>query len=179
MNTRKFLELLLLGVFCTVCFTGNAQQGASTKFNVFVPIECSDLTTKSLVESYITRELRNLGDVTVNYQNDLYTHAMFVNVQEPTRSVTGEKIGMIVISAVYIEYLNPLLEIGPIFVTHLSHEMRQVISDELWKKKEFFFIPTYRTGFLSSGNKTDLQPFCRDIVAAFDIAALQPARLRR
>lgn len=60
MDMRKIIGMLSLGVFCVICFRGHTQQVVPTKFNVGVFIECNDLTTKALVESYITRELRKI-----------------------------------------------------------------------------------------------------------------------
>ena len=178
MNTKKVIGMLLLAVFCVVGFRGNAQQVVPLTFNVYVNVSCSDETTKLLIESYIFRELRNLNDVVVD-QNPTWTHAIWIIVGEPERLGIG-KTGLVIISATFTEFINPLFEILPILESHVHQDTLAAIgSDLLIKKDSLLSVSAYRQCFLAYTERGDIQTSCKNVVAAFDRTALQPTRERR
>ncbi len=67
---KKFVGILII-LFIIMTFTGYTQQAvsANAKFNVVVSIVCNNEHTKTMIESYINRELRNLGDVLIDSSN--------------------------------------------------------------------------------------------------------------
>ena len=181
MNTKKVIGMLLLVVFCAVYFPGHAQQIVPLTFNVLVKVSCSDETTKVLIESYIFRELRNLGDVIVDSVDSPsvpYTHAIWAIVGEPERLGMG-KTGLVIISATFTEFIAPILKITPILEAHVSHDTRVAIANDILDKDELFSISAYRQGFLAYSERVGIQTSCKNIVAAFDRTALQITRNRR
>lgn len=63
MNTKKVIGMLLLAVFCTVCFTGNAQQALPDKLDVSIIVDCKNPHLKIMIENIVNRELGKLQDV--------------------------------------------------------------------------------------------------------------------
>lgn len=178
MNTKKVIGMLLLVVLCAVCFPGNAQQVVPLTFNVFVAVQCPDETTKILIESYIKRELLGLRDVIVDLQNATWTHAIWINVIEPERLGIG-KTGVVVINATYTEFIHPITDITVILEDHLPINTSVAIVSDLVDKHWFTTVHAYRRDFLTVGDRNNMEPLCKDIVAAFDGTALQITRKRR
>ena len=172
---RKISILFLL---FAVCFTGQPIQSqvASKKFNVTVNVRCKDETTKILIESYIKRELRNLGDALVDSQNSLVTHSLYLIAIEQ-QYVTGVKNGQIEIASTYCESFSPYHAIA--INSNLSHEEGIQATGLIAKAGFPLSFDIYRQGFLSTGAIKDLPILCRDIVAAFDTTVLEKIRGKR
>ncbi len=178
MNIKKISGMLLLAMFCVVGFRGNAQQVVPATFNVYVGVQCQNKTTKILIESYIKRELRGLGDVIVDLQNPNWTHAIWINVLEQERLGIG-KTGVVVISAAYTEFIHPVADIAEILEDHLPVNTCLAIVKDLVGKDWFTTVNAYRRSFLTIGDRNDMHPLCKSIVAGFDEMALQLTRERR
>ena len=175
---KRISILFLLTAFFICCFTGQPSQSqiqsAPEKFNVFVHVKCRDEVTKTLIESYIKRELRNLRDVLIN-QNTLATHTLMVNALELERAGIG-KTGAIAISAIYTEVIYPYHLLN----AHLSREKYMDIAADLVATTTFpLSFDKYCQSFLTVGATEDLPSFCRNIVAAFDTTTLEKERQKK
>ena len=97
---RNLFLLVSLMLFLSVTFTGEPTRAQKThNFKVHVSVTCEDEHTKSLIQSYIKRELRSLGDVLIVGNNDQYI--LNIVAVEPTYEATGRKIGGIAIGSVF------------------------------------------------------------------------------
>lgn len=63
----KGICLVCILTLFSVCFTGRSRVDAQgiKNFNIFVDVGCKNKSTKTLIESWIKRELRSLPDVNV------------------------------------------------------------------------------------------------------------------
>ena len=175
MNIKKALAMLLLAVFCAVCFTGNAQQVVPLTFNVHVFVSCENEVTKILAESHIKRELRHLEDVHVNSQDTLTTHALYSVVIENQRAGIG-KDGTIAIATAFTENSYPYR----ILNENLPKQQYLNVMNALVDHNAFPFVyQEYKQVFLSTGEKADLAKHCKDTVAFFDGIVLQKVREKR
>ena len=147
MTSRNICLLIALGFFLTFTFTGQPTDAQrSDKFQIHVGVTCDDEHTKSLIQSWTKRELRNLGDVAiVSFDN---AHAILSIIAiESTYRATGRKTG-----GIYI---------GTIFVKRLSFDTESYHYPDFW---------------INTWNKENLEPLCKEIVASVDTAHLEPAR---
>lgn len=83
----KRVEILLLFTVISIfCFTRKLLQSHDNpdKFRVEVSVNCDDEGTKRLIESYIKRELRSLGDIVVSKTLD---QIVDINLTELEKSV--------------------------------------------------------------------------------------------
>ena len=175
---------IVMTLFICMTFRGYTQQVESKRysFKVKVQIEgCKDGDTKTLIESYINRELRDLGDVLIASQSMIPTHYLNIIAIELTKGVEEYKTGAIAISITHVEYITSLC--NPVVSGHLSHETIKVIADNninniLADKKWNASIHLYRGSYLQVGNTNQLSDICKSIVANFDIKTLQVARER-
>lgn len=172
MNIKKISGMLLLTVFCAVGFTGNAQQVAPLTFNVSVNVACENEAMKVVTESHIKRELRSLGDVHINSQDTLITHALYTTVIENAREVIG-KDGTLAMATIFTELLYPY----HILKDNLPHQQYMNVMDSLVSQNAFSPVfQDYKQSFLVTGETLDLATFCKNTVAAFDGTVLQKLR---
>lgn len=175
MNTKSFLSMLLLVMFCVVCFQGHTQQVVPDTFNVFVHVNCENKVTQTLVESYMKRELRNLGDVRINSPNTLKTHTLYPVVIENQRLGTG-KDGTMAMATTFTESCYPY----HILNANLSQQQYNNIANDLIDRNAFpLTYEQYKQVFLTTGPTSKLAKYCKDTVAAFDGIVLQKVREKR
>ena len=123
MNTQKVVSLLLLALFCLVCFRGHAQQVVPIWFNVYISVQCSDKTTEMFIRGNIQRELNRLGGVLVESPAVPPTHTIRIVAIELTRGAAQAKTGAVAISAVFTESVMPDFEKychGTLLTGHIS-----------------------------------------------------------
>ncbi len=159
---KKLLIPLILITIC--CFSGqpiSSQVSTGTSngnYMVSVFVVCDDDNTKMLAESYIKRELRSLGNVTIRPKifdpSDL-DFGLYLTIIEGIYT-TGQKNGKIHISAAYT--------IGP----HKNIEISDV------KYTSGLYIGSYLLV-----NYTNLQDACKEHVAMFDTRVLEKEREAR
>ena len=114
---KRLLTLsIAITIISVLCFIGQPLKSqdnpplknVSNKFVVNVNVVCDDNITKSSIESYIKRELRNLKDVVVYVykQNSPVrpNYGLFLTVLEPETN-QGLKTGDTIISAVFVKYI--------------------------------------------------------------------------
>jgi hypothetical protein len=90
---KKFLALVTIVITFTLGITGHPQEKSTYRFQVYVEIK-ADESLKSLIESYIKRELRSLQDVDIVYTRDGMPYEIVVVAME-METVSGRKTGSI------------------------------------------------------------------------------------
>lgn len=174
---RKVSIVFLLFAFC---FTGRPirSQVGDEKLSVSVEVSCDDQITKGKIESFLKRELRSLGDVTIQ---DTFTadYSLELVVLEMSYVSTGNKTGGIAVSSVFIKNysLRKILDYYVPFALVID-------SDEILAKMLNEDAPPYRYRHFVSNlllyNKTEnLSNICEGIVASFDTRVLEKERQRR
>ena len=88
---KKFLVLVVIVITFTLDITGHPQEKFTYRFQVYVEIK-ADESFKSLIESYIKRELRSLQDVDIVYTRDRMPYEIIVVAME-METVSGRRTG--------------------------------------------------------------------------------------
>ncbi|HEX8397834.1 MAG TPA: hypothetical protein VF644_10435 [Pyrinomonadaceae bacterium] len=123
-------------------------------FSISVDVQAKDKTTQNLVESYITRELRTLGDVDIKENEPFYRMTIIVL---KNKSTDGLNIGYTL--SITTSYRNKCL-----------HSVKKDGKPD-----------TYAC-YVSSGHSVhigglgDLRSMCEEVVNEFDIETLKPTR---
>ena len=172
----KNMYMFLLLIICSIGFTGRPIQSQVApeqhRYAVAVTTTCDNESTKNLIESYIKRELRNLGDVRLtNIEDALYVIQI---VALPLKSeLTGHETGYISLAYTFLIEERSFITIKDILRTMVREE-------ELTKFDAIVKIPgkCYSPPYLAAAywKKDDIDKLCRDIVATFDIKTLEPVR---
>ena len=135
-----------------------------------VAISCDDGTTKSLIESYIKRELRSLGDVSIVDKSNNELHLLAIS---HTSKSTGNKTGHTSISVIRITRTNSYFDIMMALVKY--HEQLNIGKPDFDKimeiadghsKKGYYYYP--RHSLIVNISDNDLHNTCKEIVADFD-----------
>ena len=175
--TLLFISALLIVVFMSIS-TAESDKVKNSKFstNVRLDIAAND-EIKNQVYSYISRELRSLGDVKV-VENDPHWIIQIVAMQEKNR--TGYDMG-VAFSIVIIKptsvvkmlllFCENTLEISP-------QELKEEKGIDLEKSFTILTdgLSNIRGHWLRVGATEDIQRICQGIVADFDIEHLKQER---
>ena len=137
------------------------------RFKVNVGITCQDRNTKTLVESYIKRELRDFKDVDIVSLKP--SHQLNILLTEPTFTTTGSKTGQVIIA---VNYLIPVYWENIFDTTKYSDAQKD-------------FLKTMPAGLcysppelaLYTDDRNELRDLCQNIIADFDIRILEKQRL--
>ena len=146
MTIRNICLLSILGMFLTFTFTGKPSDAQSHKFKIHVSVSIDDEHTKSLIQSWIKREFRSLGDVSIVSFDDA-SYILDVIAVEQQYKATGRKTGGIAIGCTFY--------------------MRSGAYPDLYYRPDIA---------VQMGNTTDLEGLCKGIVAALDTRNLEPVR---
>lgn len=167
---KRLLMLSLLTVIFAIYFTGQPTHSrqvipdwiADDFFQVRVVVTCSDESIKNLIESYIKRELRKLSDVRVTNEKDarLAIHVV---------AIKSSQTGNIAMATMFLERFQPIYEF-------MIREELLGDFEKLVKEFPVYVRPTLRVG---TGTREKLEEYCQDIVADYDINALEPDRRGR
>ena len=137
MTSRNICLLIVLGLFLTFTFTGILSNAQSrSKFKVHVRVSCDDENTKSLIQSWTKRELRNLGDVVIVRFDDAQYILAIVAVEEFYQA-TGRKSGGISIGVMLTQragldtghYYYPDFSVVNWSTKHLEHLCKDLVAD--------------------------------------------------
>lgn len=177
----KKRKIWILSIFIAIFFTGQPikSQVAPNKFKVSVVVTCDDNITKGKIESFIKRELRSLGDVTINnYTPDYF---IFLTVLEPTYVSTGTKTGNIIVSSVCIKNYSLFKSIDYYLpnVNVVKEHFGEIIDKSQNINAPPIFYKHYINNLVNFDRTQNLQNICEGIVANFDTGALEPERLKR
>ena len=140
-----YIWILLLS---SITFTGqsaNAQR--PHRFKVYVGVTCDDKHTKSLIQSWTKRELRNLGDVVIIGFEDA-EYILNIVAIEPVSQASGRKMGDISIGSVFMRKV-------PNTENHYYYPYSWVHSGSIDKHLEFL---------------------CKTLVASIDTTAFERVR---
>ena len=144
---RNILLFVGLTLLFSVAFTGEKTHAqAPHKFKVHVSVSCADENTKSLIQSYIKRELRSLGDVLIIGRDDAQ-YILTILVLELTYKATGKKTGNIAMSSTFLTKAR--------------------------RSAGLFYYPCIG---LNKGSTRDLDRICQEYVADLDTSELEPIR---
>jgi hypothetical protein len=167
---------LLLGVvLCAAAIPWYAQaQELPAKFATTVQLSISyrtDGTMKTQITSFLSRELRGLGDVTVVDDNGHY----LISVVGLTL-VAGGKTAGFALATVYLRASQK----AEWATDKWFHDMTGVEKIELWRldvlRELFRHGPEFLDSQLHTGQFSSLQKICQEIVADFDTTILDSAR---
>ena len=182
-------KIICLLVMISVYFTGEPtyapQDIPDRKFEVLVNVTCSDDITRTLIESYIKRELRSLGDVEIVDKEDPERILTLVAIAHT--STSGNKTGDTSIavmraskSTYRFNILDALIDYQQTFEKDLSDAERNSRFRKMVEiAKEHDSSPAYYYPDLSlvvNIKDKDLQNTCKKIVAKFDVKDLEPIR---
>ena len=162
MTTRNMCLLIILGMFLTFTFTGKPSDAQleprvplgkdsrvpreAHEFTIHVSVNCDDIHTQPLMQSWIKRELRSLGDVRiVNFDKALYIFR--IAAVEPKYKTTGRKAGNIAVASMF-------------FMKSTFHA-------------NLYYEPQLR---VFADNTKNLEDLCKHIVASTDTHDLEPVR---
>ena len=146
MTIRNICLLSILGMLLTFTFTGKPSDAQSHKFRIYVSVSIDDEHTKSLIQSWIKREFRSLGDVSI-VSFDEASYILGVVVSEPTLKATGRKMGDIAIGSAF--------------------SMRSGAHPNL------YYLPNL---LVQTDDTVDLEGLCKILVAYIDTNNLEPVR---
>ena len=182
-------KIICLLVVISVYFTGEPtyapQDIPDRKFEVRVNVTCSDDITRTLIESYIKRELRSLGDVEIVDKKDPERILTLVAIAHT--STSGNKIGNTSIAVMRAskrsclpDILNALMDYRQTFEKDLpagehgsrSHKMGEIAEEH--DSSPAYYYPDL--SLVVNITDKDLQNRCKEIVAKFDVKDLEPIR---
>ena len=147
MTIRNICLLSILGMLLTFTFTGKPSDAKSThKFKIHVNVDSEDENTKSLMQSWIKREFRSLGDVRIVSRVDA-SYILNIVTIEQTYKETGRKSGGIAIGSVFFQ---------------------RSVTD-----RDLYYAPDL---LVTTGNTEDLESLCKKLVATIDADRLESVR---
>ena len=169
------------------------DKTAKFKVKVHVSVTCDDNTTKAMIESHIKRELRSLGDVELVDKKDAEYTINLIAVPHKFEQ-SGKSIGTTSMAVMYINKMShdvimglgirgyvDLLRQDP--SVELPTRMNPVNSNDISEVVKRYYknrIPdlfTYPSVNLITNIKdNDLPNTCKEIVAMFDVEALERER---
>lgn len=182
-------KIICLFVVISVYFTGEPtyapQDVPNRKFEVRLIVECSDDITRTLIESYIKRELRSLGDVEIVDKKDPERILSLVAIAHT--STSGNKTGDTSIAVMraskhtcWSDILHALHDYQQTFEKDLSDaERNSRVRKMVEITNEHGSSPAYSypdLGLVVNITDKDLQNTCKEIVAKFDVKDLEPIR---
>ena len=172
--SRQTNRLLALSIFIFIVgFIENAYAPDVQKFKIFIATTCKDVNTKSLVESYVKRELRSLQDVEIlpgevmRYDSD---YAISLVVVEPTSETTGQKTGDIAIGYTFEAPFDPYKNLIP----SLRKKFPKIDPIEIASLTGSLTGRIY-LGVIADDTE-DVKTICERVVAQFDTMILEVRR---
>ncbi|MBO2568535.1 hypothetical protein [Shewanella algae] len=153
---------IILALFCLCVVSSPAVAEDLQPFSgrVQVSVSASD-TIKGKIESYLSRELRSLGDVVVTDDNPRWILSI---VALESESKSGYKTG-VELSVVILEPFNNQFVVN--MVPEKSKDLVSGMTSSLY---------SYSGHWLRVGAPEDLRSICNGIIADFDSSELKEAR---
>jgi hypothetical protein len=160
MRIKTYIILFIM-FFPIVCL---AQDLKPYSCRVSLYVSAKNDSFKGKIESYISRELRSLGDVTVT--DDKPDWVLYILALETY--IKGEqKAGVILSTTVLKPFNNKLL------LNMVNEKFKEVVS------KSTSGILEHRDNWLQIGSPSNLRSICNEIVADFDSQWIKPEREHR
>ena len=139
-------------------------------------MSCNDTITEGQILSYIKRELRSLGDVTIDVLGD---YRLALVVIELKSTSTGVKTGEIIISSVFMK-IHTLSEILNYYVPGIFDRNRAEIAKKIFERDSLpYSYHRYINNLVVYDKTDDLRNACEGIVAKFDTDVLENERQKR
>jgi len=162
MKNRIYI-LIFAFLLPIICY---AQEIQPYSGRVSVSISAND-NIKGQIESYISRELRSLGDVIVTDDNpDWVLHIVAL---EPT-SKGGNKVGIILSVVITRPFKSNGLNVLLIVLREVKKNEREILSS---MTADLNSIASHE---IRVGSPEDLRNMCNSIVADFDTDQIKPFR---
>lgn len=160
---RVGMKLILsLFIYLTVFSYPIAAYAKDIKFHATVGVDVSgNDSVKNRVVSYVGRELRSLGDVTVANDHPDYELSLIVL---KTSNIQGFNTGYTIGTSVSTKFYNQYV------VQAAQQKYKKVVSSST--SNLYIFTESY----LNTGSPKELRKICRQIVANFDTDVLQKQR---
>ncbi len=166
-DSMKTLILFLMGVVlgCTQTTEQIKSRRDTEAFRITLSVDSSD-ESKSRIESYIRRELRSLGDVTlVETNSSVAIRLVGIDLKSRADRPQGYAISVVVAAPFPARaYLGM-----PMFACLTEHDRKNV--EEGLRKYE---LPEFHSLFVCG--QDELKTSCDHIVAAVDSSVLEPQR---
>ena len=185
MRNLTYITLVLL---CTITFTGQSadtpdpfdewvktiSSSDTAKFSVEVDVSIDDETTKSLIESYLKRELRSLQDVEIADTGNRFI--IEIVAIEMKYKVSGNKTGWM---AWAYRFSRPAHGDNFPDIRDYFGEEKNLEKIPFKARMDFFKFFTlskhYAMG-IHYFETTDLKSECEALIAKFDTWVLEPGR---
>ncbi len=175
-----FALVLLIAAFISLA-VANSKKSELRKYSTTVTLEISaeEDEIKNQVYSYISRELRALGDVQLLEDNSVWavkgnTEWVIQIIAMQQKDKAGRIIGWVMSSVI----LKPILRDRDFKLFMLSKALKGEYDEKLWQE----LFEQLRTSCIvygheiRSGSPEDLQSNCKGIVAKFDSKCLKESR---
>ena len=178
---KRLGMLFLLSAISVVWFSGKLTQSQvpeERKYVVGILIDCDDESLKNYVESHLKRELRSLKDVQIaaNLAETYYAeYLIIINLLE-IKFQSGKKSGFVAVAASYMQCWQ-------------GEKLMATINKDFIKEesKEFAFVYFSRMGLVYMPSemlvahlrRDNMDKYCKDFIADFDIKMLDKARQNR
>ena len=161
----KIHSLQLIGTLCftaLLCLPAHADDANNPRYSAKVKVTVSaNENIKSLVSSYLNKELRSINDVELVYENPEWEIAVLTS---EVKDVNGYKIGFVISTVIIRSFDNQIL----------SGYFRQKFKG---LGMEFTSgLCDYPVHWLHVGSTGSLQDLCEEIIADFDTTYLDKSR---
>jgi hypothetical protein len=156
---------------CAMAFVVHAgsEKQEIPPFSASVKLEITGNELQNDIYSYISRELRSLGDVKiVNDQEEWTIQIVALQEHAKTDRIVGIAISSVVLKHIWSE---------PALMSLLS-QAKEKLSESGYNLLAYSLLAgcTVSNHKLLSGSPEDLQSLCKNIVVDFDADCLKPAR---
>ena len=176
-----FVPVSFVVVFISIAtavstFVADSKKVELPKYSTTVELDIqaeSDIM-KNEVYSYISRELRTLGDVEVVEDEDNAAEWIIQVIALPTKYTDGQTTGQVVVSSLV---LQPLWA-DRLFIAALWPKIKETCDEEEIQLFTRHMQSSCHVGshMVQSGNSEELQGLCKSIVTDFDAEHLKNAR---
>ncbi|MHC4068757.1 MAG: hypothetical protein ACYSR8_04155 [Planctomycetota bacterium] len=166
---KKYGLIGIVVVICCICIAVSAENEIKPfKFRTTVKLKvsCGNKALKNQIYSYISQELRSLGDVTVVDDDESEWVYQIIAVEQEYFVGDRKKTGNVMMSLVTLRRSN--------LYVNLEERLNKEDYENLKKRcSSLFFVSKHD---LRSTPKTALQGICKEVVAQFDVEDLEIER---
>lgn len=185
---RNLTICVVLTLLCIAIFTGQSAdtpkplkiefddvEVINPKFRVKVSVTCEDDNTKSLIESYIKRELRSLQDVEIIDTK----HGFVIDIVaiEMEYEVSGNKTGYMAYA--YRFSRSASLDDLPVITNYFSENREKIPVEVRANLVNLYRLSEHYGMWIRFFKTKDLKSECEQLVANFDTGILEPDRISR
>lgn len=164
MRTSRYLSFFVLICLLASVAPAHAKKATGTQdFRVDVEVQCDDPGLRNRITSFVSSELRRLGDVEITDVNPSYRISIVaISVTLQSGYTAGHAVSVVV--------SNPLSNLEWALSKSLKQETRQWIAGYLSRNE---MLDNHE---LFVGDEEHLRHNLTDVVSQFDVKQLVPAR---